>query len=648
MNALSAWADELLVLLLVLPVLAMLLGFVLGGRAAERIALLTLPLGLALALAVAALVLDQGTPLSYDIGGWAPPLGVALRVDGLSAVLLLTTALVITGVGLYARADFATPADADEARAPLAFWTLLLGLWAALNAVFIGQDLFNLYVAIELLTFTAVPLVCLKGSAETLQAALRYLLFALLGSVLYLLGAALLYGAYGTLDIGQLAAAMRGSGVAAAEPAVEPAAIAAVVLMTAGLLAKTALVPLHLWLPPAHAGAPAAASAVLSALVVKGSFYLIFRLWIDLMPVVYTQQIAQGLATLGAAAILLGGIMAIRQARLKMLIAYSTLAQLGYLFLIFPLLVSPVMMPTLADGSTPAAWTGGVLQLVSHAFAKASMFMGAGLIMIALGHDRIDELGGLGRLLPITLVAFVLSGMSLMGLPPSGGFAAKWLLLRAAIETGQWWWTLVILFGGVLTGTYLYRVLAAASFAGSGADADADADADAGTERSSRRQSEPLPELVTGASAELASAPPSGASHQFLGQKGQIQTPIQGQPRLQRPVARSRELIVLALALVSIALGLVPLTSFEILQIGRGGESMTMLEPLVEPVGRSAVEPPNAAAPVPSVVQSLVGAMEPLPAVAGPLDSSVAPLPSAVGAQSSALGLLPSALGSRP
>ncbi|MEA1051293.1 proton-conducting transporter membrane subunit [Lamprobacter modestohalophilus] len=573
LDSLSAWSDELLVLLLVLPVLAMLLGFVLGSRAAERIALFTLPLGLALAVAVAALVLYQGTPLSYDIGGWAPPLGVALRVDGLSAVLLLTTALVITGVGLYARADFATPADDDEARAPLAFWTLLLGLWAALNAVFIGQDLFNLYVAIELLTFTAVPLVCLKGSAETLQAALRYLLFALLGSVLYLLGTALLYGAYGTLDIGQLAAAMRETA--------EPAAIAAVVLMTVGLLAKTALVPLHLWLPPAHAGAPAAASAILSALVVKGSFFLIFRLWIDLMPVAYTQQVAQGLATLGAAAILLGGIMAIRQARLKTLIAYSTLAQLGYLFLIFPLLVSPVLVPKLADGSIPVAWTGGVLQLVSHAFAKASMFMGAGLIAAALGHDRINDLGGLSRLLPITLVAFALSGMSLMGLPLSGGFAAKWLLLRAAIETGQWWWMLVILSGGVLTGAYLYRVLAAASFAGPGAGRPSGTPVEPAAESvpGLSPKSPPVlsPELVSGPSPGLASASFSGPLPRLI---------------MQQPVARSRELIVLTLALISIALGLVPLTSFEILQIGRGGEAMamTMLSVSAEPVGLGAAD----------------------------------------------------------
>lgn len=517
LDALDAGAGVLLVLLLALPLLAMLLAFLLGGRAAERIALLTLPLGLGLVILVVALVLARGEPLVYAIGGWAPPLGVALRVDGLSATLLLTTALIISAVGLYARADFMTPAASAESRASLAFWTLLLGLWAALSAVFIGQDLFNLYVAIELLTFTAVPMVCLGGSAETLRAALRYLLFALLGSVLYLLGAALLYGAYGTLDIDQLAAATRDS--------VEPAALVAVGLMTVGLIAKTALVPLHLWLPPAHAGAPAAASAVLSALVVKASFYLIFRLWLDLMPPLHAREIAQGLGVLGAAAILLGGILAIRQARLKMLIAYSTLAQLGYLFLVFPLLVSPVTLPTATGDTLSLAWTGGVLQLISHAFAKASMFMGAGLIAAALGHDRIQELSGLVRVLPITLTAFALAGLSLMGLPPSGGFAAKWLLLSAGLATGQWWWMLVILGGGVLTGVYLYRVLAAASF-GAG---------------------------------EVAARP-------------------------RRPVARSRELLVLALALVSIGLGLVPLTSLEVLKIGRDGESLGALVGLAQPV----------------------------------------------------------------
>jgi formate hydrogenlyase subunit 3/multisubunit Na+/H+ antiporter MnhD subunit len=410
---------------------------------------------------------------------------------------------VIGAVGLYARADFRTPAGLSEARAPFAFWTLLLAVWAGLNAVFLGEDLFNLYVALELLTFSAVPLVCLTGSPETLAAALRYLVFALLGSVLYLLGAALFYGAYGTLDIGQL-----GMRLADGSP-IAPAALAAVALMTVGLLAKTALFPLHLWLPPAHAGAPAAASAVLSALVVKASYFLVFRLWFDVMPGLLIQVAAQVLATLGAAAILFGGVLALRQARLKMLIAYSTLAQIGYLFLVFPLVASPESAQAAGLGTAPWAWTGGVLQLVSHALAKASMFMAAGLIAASLGHDRVRDLGGTGKAMPMTVFAFGLAGLSLMGLPPSGGFTAKWLLLSAAIATGQWWWTLAILIGGLLTGAYLFRVLAPA----------------------------------------LSARAP--------------------RPTLVQPVDRSRELIVLGLALCSVLLGLVPLASLGVVQIGR-------------------------------------------------------------------------------
>ena len=275
-------------------------------------------------------MLRTGGPLVYLLGGWAPPLGVALRADGLSAVMMVITAVVICAVGVFARADFRTPAGSVEARAPFAFWILLLAIWGALNTVFLGGDLFTLYVALELLTFAAVPLVCLDGRAETLQAALRYLLFALLGSVLYLVGTALLYGAYGTLDIVLLSQRVHA----------EPATLVAAALMTVGLLAKTALFPLHLWLPPAHAGAPAAGSAVLSALVVKGSFFIVVRLWFDVMPGLPGFAAAQLLAALGAAAILFGSVVALRQERLKLLIAYSTLAQIGYLFLMFPLAFS--------------------------------------------------------------------------------------------------------------------------------------------------------------------------------------------------------------------------------------------------------------------------------------------------------------------
>ena len=433
----------LLVLAVLLPFVGMLLGLVAGGRHAQRIAGLTVVLGLVVVGATAPALLSGGQTLVYVLGGWQPPLGIALRADGLSVVMMVVVAVVITGIAIYARADFAS--GASEARKPFTFWLLLLAVWGSLNLVFVSGDMFTLYVALELLTFAGVPLVCLEGKGETLRAALRYLLFALAGSLLYLLGAVLLYAGYGTLDIVLLAERIRP----------EPVAWAAGAVMTAGLLAKTALFPLHIWLPPAHGGAPAAGSAILSALVIKGSWFLVLRLWFDVMPGVVTPLAAQLLAAMGAAAIVVGSVVALRQERLKLMVAYSTIAQIGYLFLMFPLAFDAAGQ-TLVHGDV---LNGGLLQAISHATAKAGMFMAAGLVYAALGHDRIADLAGVARALPVTVLAFAVSGVALMGVLPSGAYLAKKLLLASADSSGQWWWTVVLQGGAVFTAAYVVLVL---------------------------------------------------------------------------------------------------------------------------------------------------------------------------------------------
>jgi len=436
----------LLVLAVLVPFVGVLAAFALGGRNAQRVATLTILAGAGIAIAIATEMARSGEGLVYVLGGWSPPLGIALRADGLALVMIVAVAVVVLGIGVYARADFATPEGVREARAPLVFWTLLLAIWGALNLVFVSGDLFTLYVALELLTFAAVPLVSLDGKADTLRAALRYLLYALLGSVFYLLGVVLLYGVYGTLDIQLLAERIVPS----------PATLAAAALMTAGLLAKTALFPLHLWLPPAHAGAPAAASAVLSGLVIKGSWFLVVRVWFDVMPGVVTAPSAELLAALGAGAILVGNVVALRQERLKLLVAYSTVAQIGYLFLMFPLAFDAAA-GALARGG---ALTGGMLQAISHATAKAAMFMAAGLVYLSFGHDRIAGLAGAARALPVSVLTFALAGIALMGLPPSGAYVAKKLFFDAAGASGQWWWETVLDVGGLLTASYVVLVLA--------------------------------------------------------------------------------------------------------------------------------------------------------------------------------------------
>ncbi len=436
----------LLPLAVLLPFVGVMAGLVLGGRNAQRVAMLTIVAGLAIAVAIATTMLRSGTTLTYVLGGWTPPLGIALRADGLSMVMMVAVAVVIAGIGVYARGDFSTPADVRETRASMLYWLLLLAVWGSLNLVFVSGDLFTLYVALELLTFAGVPLVCLDGKGETLRAALRYLVYALGGSILYLLGVVLLYGECGTLDIALLAQRLRAA----------PVPWVAVALMTTGLLAKTALFPLHLWLPPAHAGAPPAASAVLSALVVKGSFFIVIRLWFDAAPSLPGLAAAQLLASLGAAAILFGSVIALRQDRLKLLIAYSTLAQIGYLFLMFPLAFDAATGEFVRGG----ALMGGTLQAIAHATAKAAMFMAAGLIYKAYGHDRIADLAGAARSVPLSVAAFAVGGVALMGVLPSGAYLAKKLLLQAADGSGQWWWEWVLQAGGFLTTSYVVLVIA--------------------------------------------------------------------------------------------------------------------------------------------------------------------------------------------
>jgi NADH:ubiquinone oxidoreductase subunit 5 (subunit L)/multisubunit Na+/H+ antiporter MnhA subunit len=149
-------------------------------------------------------------------------------------------------------------------------------------------------------------------------------------------------------------------------------------------------------------------------------------------------------------------VLALRQERLKLLVAYSTLAQIGYLFLMFPLALGTGTALLHGGG----ALTGGVVQAVSHAMAKAAMFMAAGLIYGALGHDRVTELGGIGRALPMSVCAFALGGVALIGVPPSGAYLSKQLLLQAAAGTKQWWWVIVLQTGGIFTSAYLFMVVA--------------------------------------------------------------------------------------------------------------------------------------------------------------------------------------------
>lgn len=427
----SAWLPAAVLAPLALGVAS----FTMPERAAR---LLALP-GWAGAAACAAVAAAQGAGggARYALGGWGAPLGIELAADGLSGGLLLLCAAVYGAVLAYALGYFAR-----GSREAGFFWPLAWLLWAALNAVFVSSDLFNLYVSLELLGLGAAGLAALSGKPAAVAAALRYLLATLFASNLLLLGIALLYGATGVLALDALAARL-GPGAASA---------LAFGALVAALALKAALVPLHFWLPPAHGAAATPVSALLSALVIKAAFYLLLRLWLAFGASLALPPAGTLLAALGAAAVLWGSAAALAQTRLKMLVAYSTVAQVGYLFVVFALL---------APGAPSAAIAleAGVLQALAHGLAKAAMFLAAGALVLAAGRDDFAALQGAAAREPLAVFAFGLAGASLVGLPPSAGFAAKWQLLRAALEAGQWVWAAVALAGGLLAAAYVFRVL---------------------------------------------------------------------------------------------------------------------------------------------------------------------------------------------
>lgn len=417
----------------------------LSRRLAPFVAILTGIAAASTALRIAATVGRDGITVT-EIGGWAAPLGIVLAADGFTVVMLLMTASVLLPVLLYTCAYSRTshvtwhPPDVP--------WALIVLLWGAMNALFLSRDIFNLYVSLELLTLIAVVLVVLEGEEAALLGAMRYLFAGFLASVFYLFGVAILYARYERLDLEGLGAVVTA----------DPATLLAAALITGSLATKSALFPLHFWLARAHAAAPAPISAILSSLVVTAAYYLFIRMWSVVFASVATPLLGTAIGLLGAAAIVWGSLQAIRQQHLKVMIAYSTVAQIGYLFLPVPIimaaLASPVPIPWGA-----LAWDGAIYQAVSHALAKAAMFLAAGSIVMAVGDDRIVGISGIASHLPITTYAFGIAGMTLIGLPPSGGFVAKWMMLTAAFQSGQWWWAVVMLVGGILTAGYVFIVL---------------------------------------------------------------------------------------------------------------------------------------------------------------------------------------------
>jgi formate hydrogenlyase subunit 3/multisubunit Na+/H+ antiporter MnhD subunit len=433
------------------PLAASIAAFLFGRRREMNLAIVALTAGvLAWVTGPAVTDLLRFGPLSYRLGAWGAPLGIELRLDGLSVVFLLTTLVVILAGSVHAdgmaerEVDHAGPSagGSEELARRRSFLPLWLLLWAGLDALFLSSDLFNLYVALELVGLCAVALVALAGGLSVLKAAMRYLFANAAASTVFLAGVALVYHQHQALDLATLSARVT-DGTSDAT---------ALSLLSAGLAFKAALFPLHAWLPTAHASAVPPVSAVLSALVVKAPVYLLARLWLDVFWPVVDGPAFILLGALGAIGMVWGSSQAVRAERLKVLVAYSTVAQIGLLLAAFPIVARA--------GS--GAWLGLVLLAAGHALAKAAMFLAAGGIAQVYGHDRLSEMTGFGARVPVCTYAFGLAGISLVGIPGTVGFLGKWLLATAGMAAAAAPWVATVTVSSLFTASYVWKVLAIA------------------------------------------------------------------------------------------------------------------------------------------------------------------------------------------
>jgi multicomponent Na+:H+ antiporter subunit D len=380
--------------------------------------------------------LDVGA-LTHPVGGWAAPLGIEYVLDPLSGFVAVLIGVIGLLVILYpTEVGFGIPVERGVFLYPLVL--LLLG---ALFGVAVAGDLFNLFVSLEIYSIASYALIALGGPAAAV-ASYRYLLIGTVGSSLYLLGVGFIYFTTGTLgmdSVGPPLEALTGS----------PTTAAATALIVFGLGTKMAIFPLHVWLPDAHSHAPPAVAALLASVQVKVAAYALVRILLDVFPVGYVTNEVPVLTMLtwfGAAGIVVGSVMAIRQDDVKRMLAHSTVAQLGYIAVGIGL-------------GTPLALVGALLHVVNHAVMKACMFFVAGGVLDRARTKKIAEYAGLGRRMPATMTGFTIAAVSMVGLPPTAGFVSKWYLVAGAVETGRWVIAVVIVGASVLTLLYFLRIL---------------------------------------------------------------------------------------------------------------------------------------------------------------------------------------------
>lgn len=400
---------------------------------------------LLLTTAIAGVLLVElalGGTFRYEVGGWAAPYGIELRFDHFAAWVFPLAALFVVIVPFSWRyLDHVMP----DARRP-AFYALLLLNAGGMIGFSLTGDLFNLFVFMEVVSLSSYALVAVGGRGLAAYAALKYLFIGAVSSLLMLFAVAQLFVMTGSLNMADVALRLVDVGGT-------PPVMVAFAALGVSMLVKAAAFPLHVWLPDAHAIAPSPVSAVLSGMVVKVGIVGLLRAYqvffaagvLDLGP------FNQGLVWLGAASIVMGAFFAIFQDDIKLMLAYSTISNIGYI----------VMGLGLA---TPYAVIGASVHVFNHALIKATLFLAAGAIIHQTGLRTLSDLRGIGRSMPQTSAAMAIGAVAIVGLPPTAGFVCKWYIALGAFEAGQGSFGFALVFGALFIFIYYIRMVNAFFF----------------------------------------------------------------------------------------------------------------------------------------------------------------------------------------
>lgn len=384
------------------------------------------------------------THLSYFLGSWPRQWGIELRVDTLNSILLLIVAGIAFLTTIYSGKSVHKEIGADRRNWFYAVWTLTI---VGLLGITITGDAFNVYVLLEISSLTIYTLIAMGKSQDrrALTASLKYLILGSVGASFILLGIGYLLMITGTLNMADMGESLR----ALENPTQNRTLLVAVAFLLVGLSLKMALFPLHMWLPNAYTYAPSAVSALLSATATKVGVYMAFRFIYTIIGPVFSFEAisSSGLlmlcATLG---ILVCSYNAMTQDNVKRILAYSSVAQIGYIALGFAM-------------HTQLGVAGSIVHIINHALIKGGMFMALGAVFYRVGGVQLSDLSGLGRVMPWTMGAFTMGGLGLIGFPLTAGFISKWYLVQACLQSGRWYLVIALLVGSVFAIVYVWRVV---------------------------------------------------------------------------------------------------------------------------------------------------------------------------------------------